>query len=367
MDVGRILGALSGGVGGMLLGGPIGAAAGSSLGYFAPEIGSGAKQVLGNAVGGTIAGGAIGGIAGFALGGPIGALAGGMLGGTVGGSIGSMIQMSDMQQHQQKAMMQMYSGANYYGSYGAGMGMGYPEAMGDSAAAYGYGISSMYGQGSSQAYGSYSQNAYNDSVCYGYMGLNQYQMQQQPKQRAREYSGITSKLENGSVEYLSSGGYRINVNGKNIITTDANGQSTRIWGDMQAAEAGGGSGRDVAFLLGDGTKVTLQADSPGHVKETNIYDGNSRIKIDNNKMSFSTQYSQYDADAGETDEKYNAEQGEKGELKELYNQAGAYKQPVVADPEKSDTEKSGLNFTSYSAITAIMSASGAAMLLKDVL
>ncbi|MCL5037202.1 MAG: hypothetical protein M1269_08825 [Chloroflexi bacterium] len=362
MDVGRILGAIGGGVGGMLLGGPIGAAAGSSLGYFAPEIGSGAKQVLGNPVGGTIAGGAIGGIAGFALGGPIGALAGGMLGGTVGGSIGTMIQMSDMQQHQQKAMMQMYSGANYYGSYGAGMGMGYPEAMGDSAAAYGYGINSMYGQGSGQAYGSYSQNAYNASVCYGYLGVNQYQMQQQPKQRAREYSGITSKLENGSVEYLSSGGYRINVNGKNLYTTDTNGQSAKIWGDTHVTEAGGSG--SIVFLLGDGTKVTLQVDAPnGHVKETNIYDGNSQVKIDNDRMSFTTHYSQYNEDAGELD----AEHGDKGEMKELYNQGGAYKQTVVADPAKSDTGKSGPNFSSYTTITAIMSALGVAALLKVVL
>lgn len=327
MDIQRLMGVIAGGVGGMLLGGPIGAAAGAGLGYFTPEIGSGAKKVLGNPVGGTIAGGTIGGIAGFALFGPLGALAGATLGGTVGGSIGTMIYAQDMQQQQQQAMMQMYQGYPY-GSYGQGLGMG---TMGTSGypSSNAYGMNDMYGMGFGQAYGSYSQNAYNSAGVYGYLGTSQYGQQYQ---QTSSYTGITKKLENGSVEYQSRGGYKVNMNGSTVTITDPDGsKTTKIWGDPHVKEADGSnwdwSSKTATFLLPDGTKVTMNAESAdGVVKSTNIYDGGNLLKVDNSKMTYESQYDPQKAylqDIQEADGKTYATQNKGDDWTEIYNQEKA--------------------------------------------
>ncbi|MCD6310117.1 MAG: hypothetical protein J7M18_05345 [Candidatus Eremiobacteraeota bacterium] len=399
-----MLGVLAGGAGGVMLGGPIGAAAGASLGYFTPEIGAGAKRVLGNPIGGAIAGGAIGGIAGFALGGPIGALAGGMLGGTVGGSIGTMIHIHNMQQSQQKAMNQMYRNYGYYGAYGQGMGMGYPGPMGGNSASYGYGLPTMFGPGYGQAYGAWSQNAGNAAGTYGYYGYPQYYDPKHEFHQKRyenwlkeqgytqgsyqqaiqqyyynSYSGVTKKLDDGSIEYLTRGGYKVNVKNHDINITDPDGKSTKIWGDTHVTEPDGtrwdGSSKASTFLLADGTKITLNADAPnGSVQNTSIYDGGNVVKIDNNKMTYESQYNPQRAiveDYKEADGKTYLANVKGEDWREIYNQEKAGEAARWTDPAKGDPKKRSIfesrKFLPYAALTAICPPVGLALLLHESL
>jgi len=107
-------------------------------------------------------------------------------------------------------------------------------------------------------------------------------------------SGTLSKKDDGSINYKTTGGWTVNVKDGTITMTSPDGKdSTKIWGDPHVAEADGSkwdwSSKTGTFLLPDGTKVTMNADSPtGVVKSTSIYDKAQEVKINNEKMTFTS-------------------------------------------------------------------------------
>jgi hypothetical protein len=343
-NVQRIAMSFIGGAAGLLLGGPIGAVTGAGVGYFSKEIGGAAKAVLGNPIGGGMAGGLVGGIAGFALGGPIGALLGGTLGATIGGTIGSYFQMQEIQAQQQQAlnyMMFNYGQGNQYMGYGMGM-----YAAGSMGFTPSFGLSNVYGGSFNMAMGAFSMNYDNSRAVFAFMQVNPQTAQQYPS------GGTVKKNENGSVDYTSRGGWKVNVNGTTITLTDPSGEkTTKIWGDPHVKEADGSnwdwSSKTATFLLPDGTKITMNADSPnGVVKNTSIYEGGQQVQINNANNTFEASYDPlktYQADAAQADGKTYTTQNLGNDWKQIYNQEDVNKPVEFTD----QTQSSGSNTSDF--------------------
>jgi len=294
-----------GGIGGFLIGGPVGMAVGSGVGFFSQEISGAAKSVLGNPIGGSVAGGAVGGVAGFALGGPFGMLLGGMVGSTAGGLLGSYFQnQNQTQQYSQQTQAMNYG---YYGS----MGMG-NFSTGSSFGMMGYG--GMSGMGGANMFGCNYQmmmmmmqmmqmmqmmSANGSQGYWGYMGMTGQGGNVAAGQPGVIGGGKVEQKADKSINYLTKGGWNVNVDGTTIKLTDPSGKkTTKIWGDPHVKEADGSnwdwSSKTATFLLPDGTKITMNADSPlGVVKKTSIYDGGQEVQIDNSKKTFTAQYNPY--------------------------------------------------------------------------
>lgn len=95
------------------------------------------------------------------------------------------------------------------------------------------------------------------------------------------------------VLHVTSGGYAVRVSAHTVTITDPLGHNTvQHWGDphenlngKHIKDWGGGpqwAGMHRTLLLGDGSKITMQAQGPHGVTEwTSIYDGHNHLQIDN--------------------------------------------------------------------------------------
>ncbi|MBI3928709.1 MAG: hypothetical protein HY319_24425 [Armatimonadetes bacterium] len=89
------------------------------------------------------------------------------------------------------------------------------------------------------------------------------------------------------IEYTTSGGYKVRVDGHDVIVTDPTGKhEVKHWGDPHENVDGkhikDWEGKQRTIVLGDGTKLTMSATGPqGVVTNTSIYDGDQNIQIDN--------------------------------------------------------------------------------------
>jgi|GEM_PF-2818565 len=138
--------------------------------------------------------------------------------------------------------------------------------------------------------GQFTQNNY--GTTYNYFANNTGQMSQTQPQPPQPTSGTLKKEDDGSINYTTTGGWKVNVNGTTINMTSPDGKdTTKVWGDPHVVEADGSKWdfpeKTSTFQLPDGTKITMSADSPtGVTKNTEIYDKAQLVKIDNAKMTF---------------------------------------------------------------------------------
>jgi len=226
--------------------------------------------------------------------------------GTGYGSCGSMVQnnygncynfFGSMGMNQQQYMgygqqmmpygygQQMYG--QQYGGYGQQM-MPYGN--------YGYG---NYGYGTNAS--GYGMNQTNYGNTYNFYGTPSSSSstssthESEPDHRTSPQAGTLSKDKNDIINYTTTGGWKVSVDGTTIKLTSKDGKdTTTIWGDPHVTEADGSkwdwTDDTATFMLSDGTKITMDAASAkGLVKTTSIYDKDQYIKINNeDKTSTST-------------------------------------------------------------------------------
>lgn len=215
-----------------------------------------------------------------------------------------------------------YPGAGFpggYGSYGgfpgAGYGGGFP-GYGGGMPGYGGGMpGSAYGQGYQQGYAygqGYQQGyAYGQGFQAGYQaGMQGYPPQgmypgcmppgggwncQPPQNQCYPpYPGtgnpggqLCQEKEHGPINYRTSGGWNVQVNGDKVIITSPDGkQKIEHSGDPHEYVNGkhikDWEGKDRTLVLPDGTKITMGATGAnGVIQNTSIYDGDQNIQIDN--------------------------------------------------------------------------------------
>ena len=105
--------------------------------------------------------------------------------------------------------------------------------------------------------------------------------------------GIVDDGSSQPLDHVTGGGYTIKIDRHTITITDALGTNTvQHWGDphenlngKHIKDWGDGvrwEGLHRTLLLGDGSKVTMEAQGPHGVTQwTSIYDGNAHIQFDN--------------------------------------------------------------------------------------
>jgi len=162
-----------------------------------------------------------------------------------------------------------------------------------------------YPTSNGQSYGGqFVQNNYGNT--YNFFVNNNGNTSNTEPEPQKPTSGTLKKLDDGSIDYTTTGGWKVNVNKTTIQLTDQDGnKTTKIWGDPHVVEADGSKwdwdAKTSTFQLPDGTKVTMNADSPnGVVKNTTIYDSAQMVNIDNSKMTFE---SKVDVDKAMKDDK----------------------------------------------------------------
>ena len=282
---------LATGAAGFLVGGPIGGLAGFGIGMASASQGMRGKSGAGM-------GALIGGLAGFAVGGPVGALAGGLLGGLGGKIVGDAFKPKHRPPRHAPHYPPMMGGG--YGMMG-GMGMGMP--MGGMMGGMGMGMpmGGMMGgmgmMGMNMGMGGMSMGMMMQSpgmfggfgCCMGRGMYGGSQMGQMGYGRSMQGGQLQQKGAGKPITYNTSGGYKVNVNGHTVTITDPSGKNTvKHWGDPHENVNGktikDWEGKTRSLVLGDGTKITMNADSPqGVIKNMSIYDQNQAINIDNNK------------------------------------------------------------------------------------
>jgi len=272
---------LATGAAGFLVGGPIGAMAGFGIGMVSASKGMRGKSGAG-------AGALIGGLAGFAMGGPIGALAGGLLGGLAGKLIGGMFGGKKRPPRRAPFYPPMMGGG--YGMMGGMMGGGMMGGM----MGGGMMMPGMMGGGMMMP-GMMGGGMMPSQMMGGYgmaMGGGMYGPRPRPHpgyQRPIRGGYLQQKKPGKPITYTTSGGYKVNIKGHTVRITDPSGKNTvKHWGDPHENVNGktikDWEGKTRSLVLGDGTKLTMNADGPrGVIRNMSIYDGNQGIHIDNNK------------------------------------------------------------------------------------
>lgn len=86
--------------------------------------------------------------------------------------------------------------------------------------------------------------------------------------------------------YTTSGGYNVTMNGDRISITDPNGNKVEHWGDphenVNGKHVKDWNEKTRTLILGDGTKITMNATGPQGVTEhTSIYDGAQNVQFNN--------------------------------------------------------------------------------------
>jgi hypothetical protein len=266
--------------------------AGFGIGIGAAAAGMSGNQSHIGAWGGAIAGGLVG----FSIGGPIGALAGGALGALFGNSV-----QNSCQQYPQCPPYGQYfpgcGGGNYgnFGGYGNYGGCGFPQG--------GYGFPNPAAYGLMQ-YGGCFPPPQQQQPCYPP------QCQQPCSQGGQLQQGGPGQ----PINYTTSGGYKVNVNGTTVTITDPSGKHTVTHSGDPHEYVDGQHVKDWdektrSLVLGDGTRITMNATAHnGTITDTSIYDGAEEVKINNqnntvNSVGFNpykTAYDQTHQSAGET-------------------------------------------------------------------
>jgi hypothetical protein len=202
----------------------------------------------------------MGGMAGMVMGNP---LMGMLLGGATGGLMACLFNKLSQQQPQQQQQTPYYPPPNYgnYGGYGSGA---YAGAYGGGAYAGAY----AGGGGAYAVAGSY------------YPG---YPQQQPPMNWGGQ---LRQDGEGKPIQYTTSGGYNVKINGGEITITDPNGEHKVVHsGDPHEYVDGkrikDWDGKTRSLILADGTKITMNATGPqGVIENYSIYDGAQSIQVD---------------------------------------------------------------------------------------
>ncbi len=239
------------------------ALAGGFSGYGAEMYGA-SDGILGPRRGGLI-GGLLGGLIGGVLTmNPIGALVGGALGALLGGLFGG----------RQAARCQYPPQAGYYPPPPSA-GFGGPGWGGYGVPPYGY-RPPVQGNFWFRGHVGFHHGCCPPHRCC-------------PCWRGRNLGGFLRQQRPGApIEYTTSGGFRVTINGHNVTITDPSGK-TRVVHSGDPHEYVNGrhikdwNGKQRSILLPDGTKITMSATGPhGVITHTSIYDGDQNIQINNN-------------------------------------------------------------------------------------
>jgi hypothetical protein len=225
----------------------------------------GAEALLGNLLSSLLGG---------ASGNPMGGLIGSLLGGLIGGSLGQH-RNGGFANHRHP----QHTGASCYppsgnGSFGGSHGGGYNCSPCSGSGQYG------------QPHWSRPQcSNVNFNFNFGHhCPPSQSCHQQGPGRRDGK---LSQEKEGKPIEYTTSGGYKVRVNKHDIIVTDPSGKNTvKHHGDPHEEVNGkhvkDWEGKQRTVVLGDGTKITMNADGPkGVTLGTSIYDGRQNIQIQN--------------------------------------------------------------------------------------
>lgn len=191
------------------------------------------------------------------------------------------------------------------GGYGGGYGVGggsYGNYGGFQQQQYGQGFQAgyAYGQGYQQGYqqaaGGYNQCGYPPQGMYpggypqggGCMGPYGPQNQCYPPGSTGNPGGTLSQEKDGApVNYRTSGGWQVQVNGDKVTMTSPDGKQTvQQWGDphenVNGKHVKDWETKQRTICLPDGTKVTMSAPAAnGVVEHTSIYDGDQNVQIAN--------------------------------------------------------------------------------------
>ena len=288
---------------------------------FGGGLGGCCDGLLGSQGNGALAGGLTGGLAGllFSGGNPLGALVGGGIGAAIGGLIGRHHHHHHGHHHHHHHNCQPQFPPPYGGGYG-GPGLG-----GYGGGGYGPGFPGGFPGGYGQQQGFYPQGAYGAGYQQGFQAA-QYQQGYQAGYQAgmgygpqQGYPGcfppgggwnngcmpgnqcfppqcgstgnpgghLCQEGPGKPINYTTSGGWKVQVNGDKVIITDPSGkQKVENSGDpheyVNGKHVKDWEGKQRSIVLPDGTKITMGADSPnGVVTNTSIYDGDQNIQIQN--------------------------------------------------------------------------------------
>jgi len=197
-------------------------------------------------------------------------------------------------------------GTNFSGGYGAGC---------DLSNNIGYGMYCLYGPNYGNSTPMVQNNYGNTYNFFGNMGMGSTATTSTGSNttpdvyRSTPQSGTLSKNTEG-INYTTTGGWKININGTTIQMTSPDGQdTTKVWGDPHVVEADGSKwdwdSATSSYLLSDGTKITMNAaGSNKTVDSTSIYDKAQLVQVNNKDMTFTSSVDwkkARDADKAESD------------------------------------------------------------------
>ena len=98
---------------------------------------------------------------------------------------------------------------------------------------------------------------------------------------------LNQEKQGKPITYTTSGGYNVTVDKHTITIKDPSGKNTvQHWGDphekLNGKHIKDWQQKQRTVVLGDGTKITMNADGPkGVTLGTSIYDGNQNVQINN--------------------------------------------------------------------------------------
>lgn len=281
---------------------------------FGGGLGGASDGLLGSPGNGALTGGLAGGLTGllFSGGNPLGALVGGGIGAAIGGLIG---------RHNQHRHSHGQFPPQFPPPYGGGYG---GPGLGGYGGGYGPGFPGQFPGGYGQQQGYYPQGAYQQGYQQGFQQGQYQQGYQQGYQAGMGYGpqggypgcfppgggwnngcppgnqGFPPQYGTGNpggqlrqegpgkpLNYTTSGGWRVQVNGDKVIVTDPSGkQKVENSGDpheyVNGKHVKDWEGKQRSLVLPDGTKITMGATAPnGVVTNTSIYDGDQNIQIKN--------------------------------------------------------------------------------------
>lgn len=285
--------------GGLVIGGLISLFSGkdkSHEGHYCQQAGQGSNHLLG-----TLGGAAGGAVLGSMICPGIGTVIGGVLGGLFGREVSKQFSNDQCQPQPQQGCWQPPYGGGGWGGPQMGWGgpqMGFPQYGGPQFGGYPQGGNWCCPQQQQQ-----------------YCCPQQYcQPQQCCPQQGMNWGGTLCQDGNGKpATYTTSGGYTITMNGDKTTILDPQGNKVEHSGDPHEYVNGkhikDWDEKTRTLILGDGTKVTMNATGPQGVTEhTSIYDGAQNIQFNNKNNTvehrgfnpYETQYLEANQADGET-------------------------------------------------------------------
>ncbi len=248
--------------GGLVIGGLIALFSGkdkSEESRYCQQAGQGSNHLLG-----TLGGAAGGALLGSMLCPGIGTVIGGLLGGLFGREVSKQFSQDQCQPQPQQGCWNQMGMPNMGGGGWMNPGMMMPQ------------------------FGGFQQGG---QYCCPQQHQCCPQQYQQPQnccpQQGMNWGGTLCQDGNGKpATYTTSGGYNITMNGDRVSITDPTGNKVEHWGDPHENVNGqhikDWDEKTRTLILGDGTKVTMNATGPqGVTQHTSIYDGAQNIQFNN--------------------------------------------------------------------------------------